>query len=464
MNHAYSKPLGISIGLPRCSSSPRFQWLGTPKPTASRLLLIAAVLLFCSFGIASRAGAQTQLVVDCSGSNPGAYPSIGSALAAIGNDVFIFVYPGTCYEDVSISGGRNVFIGPLWDRVALEGQIRIENSSNVFLYGLDVHNYWGGDGVVVDSSGNVMLDTFTSNNNAGAGVLAVNGSFVSLQASGSYSGNGNAGIEAQQGSTIRASGWNGPIVADNNLFGMTLQASDLNIFGNVELSNNKGSQFWGGNGLLMNTGSRALIWAFGENYFAGNQFAGIVVDGHSTLSLIGGEWVGTPYGNHVTGNGSTGIIVQNASQLTLGSEAFISGHSGTGVDVGGNSQVTMSSDNFIQNNGGPGFNIHNNSEAELWQGLITGNDVGVVTSVNSSVTVTATLSPNVRAPIQCDASTYVVTWAPASSLGPANGCKITNGPGASPSHPQKPHYTPPNSKPQKDAEDKFLKLAAKYHK
>jgi len=457
MDNAHSKPLRIGIGLPRCSPSPRFQPLGTPKPTTSRLLLIAAVLLFCSCGMATRAGAQ--IFVDCSGNTPGTYTSINSALAATGNDTYILVYPGTCYETVYISGMRNIFIGAFWDRVALEGQFQIWGSSTVFLYGFDVHNSWG-DGVVVDSSGNVMLDTFTSNNNPGTGVLAINGSFVSLQGSGSYSGNGSAGVEAQQGSTIRASGWNGPIVFDNNLFGISVAASNLHIFGNVELSNNKGSQYYGGNGLLMGSGSRGVIFAYQDNQIVGNQWAGINLGGHSSLALVGGEWIGTPYGNHLAGNGVSGIVVQDGSQLQLGSEAFISGHSGAGVDVGGNSQVSMF-DSFVQNNGGPGFNIHNNSEAELWSGLITGNDIGVSSLVNSSVTVTATLSPNAHGAIQCDASAYVVTWAP---LGPASGCKITNGPGVSPSHVQKPHFAAPNSKAQKDAEDRFLKLAAKYHK
>jgi len=356
---------------------------------------------------------------------------------------------------------KNIAIGAFWDRVALEGQFQIWDSSNIFLYSFDVHNS-AGDGVVVAASGNVMLDTFTSNNNAGSGVSANRGSFVSLQASGSYSGNSNAGIAVQENSTLWAQGWAGPIVADNNLFGINVQGSNLYVWGNVELSNNKGTQFWGGSGLLMGEGSRGAINAHeGDNRISGNQFAGIQLDGHSDLALVGGDWMGTPYGNYLANNGPAGITVQKGSQLTIGTKAFISGHSGAAVEVGSSSHVSMWG-SFIQNNGGPGFSIHNNSEAELWDGSITGNDLGVSSQVNSSVVVGATVSPNAHGPIQCDSSAYAVTWVVPMSL--ASGCKIIYSPGAGPGRDHKPHYSAPNSKQQRDAEDRFLKLARKYHK
>jgi hypothetical protein len=430
-----------------------------------RSSVIAAVVSLCLLCMASGAAAQTNFV-DCSGGTTWAYPNISSALSNTGNGGTIFVFPGLCNEDVWIVNMSNIQIGALWDRVALQGTMGIQGSNNVLLYGFDVHNSWG-DGVLIYESQNVMLDTFTSNNNPGRGVLVFRNSSVNLQGSGSYSGNGGAGIDVGENSLLFAEGWNGPIVADNNLFGIHVSSSTISFWGNMELSNNKGGQYWGGVGLLMGQGARGNIYAqAGDNHIAGNQWSGISIGDSSSLNISGGTVIGTPYANYVNGNGPSGILVQTGSQLRLNSGVHVSGHSDTGVDVSSNSQVVMAGvDLDVQNNGGPGFNIRGNSEGDLWNGVISGNSVGVATSANSSVALTATASSNASGPIQCDSTSYLsITNLPPAMLGGATGCRITSGPGVNQSHAQVQHASAPSWKPQKDAEERFLKLAAKYHK
>lgn len=430
-----------------------------------RKAIVLPTLWFCLLGSAIRAQVN---VVDCSGVNPdpSIYPSISSALSNTGNGGTILVYPGLCTENLWIVNMSNISIGALWDRIQLEGTVGVQGSNNVLLYGMDVHNSWG-DGVEVYASQNVMLDTFSSNNNPGTGVLIFRNSSVNLQGSGTYSGNGGPGIDAEENSILWAEGWSGPIVADNNLFGIVVSASTISLWGNLELSNNKGGQYWGGDGLLMHGGSRGFIYAqAGDNHIAGNQWAGILLDDHSNLDLSGGSVVGTSYANYVDANGPTGITVQNGSQLRVTSGANVTGHSATGVEVYGNSQVVMAGDQlFVQNNGGPGFNIHGNSEGDIWSGLISGNAVGIAISVNSSVSLTASASSNASGPIQCDSTSYLSTTnLPPSMLGSATGCRISSGPGVNQSYAQVPRVSLPRMKPQKDAEDRFLKLASKYHK
>jgi hypothetical protein len=430
-----------------------------------RSLFIVGVVSLCFLWAASRASAQ--LVVDCSGQTPWAYSSLNSAVADSGNDSYILVYPGTCNDSVGIYNKRNIQIGALWGtRVSLQGGFNIYQSDDIYLYGFDVQSSYG-DGINVNSSRNVTLDYCTSSHNAGNGVNAIQDSYVYIGGSGDFSGNGNIGISVQDNSTL-VMGWGGWYTFDNNgAFGIEVTQSRFSIWGNTELANNRGGPYYGGNGIHLNGGSSGRLFALnGDNRIFGNQSAGISVDNHSSLEIMGGEFLGNSFQNYIDGNGPTGIVVQSASQVSLVAIGYITNHSGAGVDAEGNSQVNMSGDNnFIQNNHGPGFNIHANSEADLWGGTITGNDVGVVTSSNSSVAVTATLSSNAHGPIQCDSSSYLsITNLTPSMLGPANGCKITGGPGVSPSHTQTQRYSVPDWKPQKDAEDNFRKLASQYHK
>lgn len=47
---------------------------------------------------------QAQLVVDCTGATPGAFPSINAALPSAGAGTAIFVVAGPCNESLQLAG------------------------------------------------------------------------------------------------------------------------------------------------------------------------------------------------------------------------------------------------------------------------------------------------------------------------------------------------------------------------
>src|SRR5258708_33187407 len=106
----------------------------TLLPKALRVLVPGILMLLCSPG-ALRA---QFLFVDCSGTNPYAYPSINAALPNAGPGAFILV-TGTCNENVFLFGRNALNLGAFFGQTAtINGTIFIGNSDNIFLYGLTV--------------------------------------------------------------------------------------------------------------------------------------------------------------------------------------------------------------------------------------------------------------------------------------------------------------------------------------
>src|SRR5215467_4650488 len=135
------------------------------------------------------------LVVDCTGVDPFAFPNINSALFAVaGPGAFIFVEAGPCNESVFLNGANNLTLAaPFGQTANINGNVSINNSQNVFLGGLNVTNPFG-DGIDVNSSRSVVLDSCTSNGNAGTGLSAGQSSDIAIIATGAFSNNGGYGI------------------------------------------------------------------------------------------------------------------------------------------------------------------------------------------------------------------------------------------------------------------------------
>src|SRR5258708_14344152 len=114
---------------------------------------LAALFLF---PIAARA---QFLIVDCSGANPYAYHTINSALPNAGPGAFIAV-TGTCNESVFLYGSNNLMLGAFFGQTAtLNGNLSINNSQLVYVYGLNITNAFG-DGIDVNSSRSSTPDTY----------------------------------------------------------------------------------------------------------------------------------------------------------------------------------------------------------------------------------------------------------------------------------------------------------------
>ncbi len=205
--------------------------------------------------------------------------------------------------------------------------------------------------------------------NSGATQNTLSGNFIGTTASGnSKLGNSLDGVAIDSAS-------------DNSLIGCTFQ-QDPFVFYNVISGN-------GGNGLLVTNSDDTTIQAnfFGigadDNTAVGNTLNGVVVEGSSTNTVMGGP---IPLGNVDAANGQNGIVVQDsASGFTsyntfCGVAAFSTnmnlgnGHDGILITSTGDNILLRT--NVISRNGNDGVEI-----AGAAQGVrVTGNIIGMNTN------------------------------------------------------------------------------------
>jgi hypothetical protein len=389
---------------------------------------LLAMFLLCP------AGARAQyLIVDCTGANPSAYPSINRALPNATPGSFILV-TGPCTENVSISGTNALNLGAYYGLTAtLNGSISISNSENVMLYGLNVTNT-AGNGISVSNSRAISLNVCSSSGNAGMGLSVSGMSDVTVGASGAFDRNGNGGININGNSLVALVAWAGPVDISNNT-GPGVWESASSVFstlGPTTITNNvSGVGTNPGYGIELLGGARAQIGSlYGPNTIADNQAGGAFLQENSEISFFS---LGQP--NVIQGNGPVGVSVGLGSQVTFYDisgpvNAQITGHTSAGVDIYSNSQAYFNGSNQILQNGtvsdarSAGIRVDGNSEVFLRGGQVTQNNgPGILALVNSSADFTGvTFAGNVRGEIiTCDSSSWMVSdlTKPTSSFLPA---------------------------------------------
>lgn len=154
---------------------------------------------------------HAQLIVDCSGGNPNAFPSITAALQqapTIGSNILV---TGACNETVNVYGMVGLNLGAPYGLTAtINGALAISNSQNVFLYGLHVTNS-PIDGITVSDSTAVMLEACTASGNTLNGLRVQNMSDMQIVgAGGAFNNNASSGIWANVGSLLWFNNWAGP--------------------------------------------------------------------------------------------------------------------------------------------------------------------------------------------------------------------------------------------------------------
>jgi hypothetical protein len=211
-----------------------------PAPAVSnvdtRYIRILAVLFGLAMLFVFPDPARAQfLTVDCSGTNPYAFSTINAALPAAGPGAFIQV-TGTCTENVAIYGAINLSLGaPFGQTAALNGNLSINSSQNVYLYGLNVTNN-SGDGIDVNSSRSVVLNNCTSNGNAQDGLSAGQSSDIAINAMGSFSNNGRYGILAGSNSFVNVVSWAGTTeISNNQTAGVWMSQANFATLGNTHI-------------------------------------------------------------------------------------------------------------------------------------------------------------------------------------------------------------------------------------
>jgi hypothetical protein len=388
-------------------------------------------VLILAFAACLPAASRGQLVVDCTGATPGAYTSINAALPSAGPGTAIFI-TGPCTEDVSLAGQTNLFIGAWYGtRATVNGQISIADSHGVYLYGLNVSSATR-SGISVSSTQAVIIDSCTSNGNAGNG-LDLNGSSEALIISpASFDNNNSGGINVFGNSIAQLTSWGGQPIDISNNRGPGVYASEASFltFGHTTIANNTlGVGSNSGFGVDLRGGARAQFGAIsGPNVVTGNQQGGVSLQENAEISF----WNGGSQ-TLIQNNGPVGVTAGFGSQVTFFNDVEVSGHSGPALDLYANSQGYLFGANNLHNNGTPGdprsaaIRVDGNSEAFLRGGLLSQNaGPAILALVNSSADFTGvSFSSNTGGVIACDSSAYMVSdLAAGSSTAPGVGCRM----------------------------------------
>jgi hypothetical protein len=433
-----------------------------------RVLVPGILVLLCSPGALR---AQQQLFVDCSGTNPYVYPSINAALQNAGPGTSIFV-TGTCNESVSLFGQNAFNLGAFFGQTAtINGGISINKSENVFLYGLNITNA-SGDGIVVGSSGGIVLDTCTSTGNAGVGLNVGGMSDVSVTSAGAFDYNTRGGMSIGGNSIVQVFAWGGVAdISNNGGPGIWVSQGNFSTLGSTTVANNLfGAGSNSGFGIDLRGGAHVQFGAlFGPNHVSGNQQGGASLQETAEISFFS---IGQP--NLIQGNGPVGVLVGFGSQATFADitgplGAQISGHSSAGVDLYANSQAYFLGANLVQGNGSgadarsAGIRVDGNSEAFLRGGQVSGNaGPGMLVLVNSSADFSGVSFSGNNGVISCDSSSTMVSDLTGPSSTPPVGvsCRTPHGLGGRQVTKTQPAV--PDWSAQKAQHDRYAKLAVKH--
>ena len=442
---------------------------GLKKLTAKGLVSIIPMILlflFCPTGLRAQ-----LLFVDCSGTNPYAYPSINAALPNAGPGAFILV-TGTCNENVFLFGRNGLNLGAFFGQTAtINGTIFIQNSDNIFLYGLNVTNP-SGNGISVNSSRSITLDSCTSNGNASTGLNVEGMSDVAVIATGAFDNNGNTGMIIGGNSIVTISAFAGLVDISNNR-GPGIFASQANVstLGNTTISNNVfAAGLNSGFGIDLRGGAHAQFGAlFGPNILSGNQSGGAWLQETAEISFFS-----LGQANLIQGNGPVGVLAGFGSQVTffdlsgpLGAQ--IADHTSAGVDLYANSQAYFHGSTQVLRNGSAtdarsaGIRVDGNSEAFLRGGQVSGNSgPGLLVLVNSSADFSGVSFSGNSGVIACDSSSTMVSDLTQPNSTPPAGvsCRTPHGLGGRQINKTQP--TAPDWSAYKAQHDSYAKLAVKH--
>ncbi len=386
-------------------------------------ITISICFVVALFVFPSAARAQF-LVVDCSGLNPLAFPTINSALPSAGPGAFIQV-TGTCNENVNLNGAINLSLAaPFGQTANITGKLSINNSQNVFLGGLNITNQFG-DGIGVYSSRSVGLDSCSSSGNGGNGLQVTQGSDVSINSFGTFSNNVRNGIVVDHNSLVTIASFGGLTEISNNQgSAVVIDRAVFEAFGGMHMAGN-------GQVAIESAGAgKALIFSFSPlppNVIENNPKGAVSLRETSEFA-IGTFLPGAP--NVITNNGPFGIEAGSGSQVTLFG-VTISGHSGPGVDIFGHSQLLQfPGPNQILNNGtagdplSAGIRVDGNSEV-LLRGINISQNNGpaILALVNSSADFAGGTFNGNAGVITCDSTSVMVSDLAASASNPASGVR-----------------------------------------
>jgi len=390
-----------------------------------------------------------DLVVDCSGQNKNAYPTINAALLNMPFVPYqvVMQVTGTCHESVYLGHIRNLMItAPFGQRASIVGDgiayatLNVDSSTGIYLYGLIVTG-GGSEGLSAGPGSEVRIDSCSFNDNPGDGLGVGDNSTVTIY-SATMTGN-NRGLSITSNGIVDHASWaNGSVmISGNGNAGLWMSGGRYSTGGNTILKNNGFTATGGYDGYgaeVHGAGQIQMGNYAGPNLITGNRRGGVYVDENGEVSFWGST-------NTVTNNGPVGIQQRYGSQLTLFGNVEISGHTGVGLDVGsrsqayldstfgsnlihnngngttpvragirvdGNSQLTLIGPNQIMQNGGPGVLGDINSSMDISGATISGNQAEAIRVLHQSVLDLGpgmVISGNGGGSVTCDSTSLLVT-------------------------------------------------------
>jgi len=377
-----------------------------------RILLWISVVSILS--VCSPAAAQT--VVDCTGVNTSAYKTITAALAATATvGANIQVIAGPCNEGVNITGRYNLNLGAQAGKtVVINGMINIQSSANVYVYGFNVTNL-SGNGIAVNDSHSVTLDTITSSGSTGHGLSVYKEGDVTILAPASFDNNGMYGISGTEHSNVDIETSTGALDLSNNGAGgllMSLQSSFL-LTGNSTIENDGSGPTGRKTGISLREGSSGeLSDCTGGNLIQGQVHKGIEVWNTSQLVI---EGCGTGHSTVIQNNGTAGAQVVLSSTLQIYGETQITGNPAGGILVDAGASLFVAGGTLISNNGtlldiqSGGVVASNSSGVEVDGANVSSNrGWGFVAYLGGYLNLSGnTATGNEFGIIGCDSSSYV---------------------------------------------------------
>jgi hypothetical protein len=401
-----------------------------------RIGLLAVTIGLAALFVFPVAARAQFLFVDCSGANPYAYHTINSALSNAGPGAFIAV-TGTCNESVNLYGSTNLMLGAFFGQTAtLNGNLNINNSQLVYVYGLNITNPLG-DGIDVNSSRSVVLDTCTSIGNAGHGLSTGQSSDVAINTRGAFSNNGGFGILVGDNSYVSIGSWGGTTdISNNQSAALWIGQGNFSTLGNTHIANNNSTANPGLHVAIdMRGGGKAQMGSlFGPNVIENNPNGGVSLQENAEISF----WSLLPNGmNIIRNNGPFGVEAGFGSQVTFAG-ALITGHTGPGVDIYAHSQLYGTSQlaglaaTQIQSNGtagdplSAGVRVDGNSEVLLrGVNISQNNGPAILALVNSSADFSGLTFNGNAGVIACDSTSTMVSDLAISARTPASGVSCT---------------------------------------
>lgn len=367
--------------------------------------------------------ARSQTIVDCTGANTSAYKTITAALAAtpaMGANIQV---TGPCSETVTISGRYSLNLGAATGKtVALTGMLNVDDSTDVYVYGFQVTNT-SGDGIDVDNSRVVTLDTVTSSGNKGEGVGISTASSVTILGPSSFQNNGEYGIQALESSLIDIETSAGAVNISTNASGgiFAYEHSDLYLAGDATIENNGSGPKGHLSGIAIHDGSTAeLLDCTGNNVIQGNANAGIELQGGAATSIPA---CGAGFTTSLHSNGTYGASVALTSELTANGETQISGNPSAGILVDAGASLFVNGTAVISGNGTSedpdtgGIVVTDNSAAQVNDASVSSNlGLGFAGSLGATFNLSSdTASGNQLGIMGCDSSSWVSSDFPRNS-------------------------------------------------